>query len=63
MGENAQMKCKPMPGQKPFKTPLSLISYRRYMISTYLNKHLKAAIKKKKKEEKFNLHISLRAGF
>lgn len=62
MGENAQMKCKPMPGQKPFKTPLSLISYRRYMISTYLNKHLKAAIKKKK-EEKFNLHISLRAGF
>lgn len=44
MGENAQMKCKPMPGQKPFKTLLSLISYRRYMISTYLNKHLKAAI-------------------
>lgn len=62
MGENAQMKCKPMPGQKPFKTLLSLISYRRYMISTYLNKHLKAATKKKK-EEKFNLHISLRAGF
>lgn len=51
-----------MSDQKPLKRLIHLINSGRYLMFTYLNKYLKGTIRKTV-EEKFNLHISLRADF